>query len=440
MHRRTIALCGQLAGNDLIGDALGTALEHETLHRVRACEVFERPNWNGDVQCARFSPTPDDARLDPFRRGSLKNDLVDEATQQCLFLRLREESLPPQGRKVLTNGLERRLQFLAEWDQWARGLLGVDDGFFSSLERGKGIVPARLKGCGHETIVRVNTQELPLCKGRFILETLQVLMVGMRNLIGGLLLGCDGAAVDIQLDRGKCLKERFHDGRINSITGNMLTDRHPIFLPQKIAQVTGAPFVLHDQFVSTFSAVDHPMEQSSTWSWHSSRFVTIVFSVVVQEHGLNALKHLPRNIGWVHIVDTKFPFLQREANLPGARRGWIFPNRARSPVNKGTSVRRVFENLQDGRTCWFLPDDISETIPSWYAEIVSVEETQNLACRSQAQKRRKDQVQAVLDLLMGILMHTINGIADKPHRKRKREFTSLGFVEESRRHACSNGM
>ena len=110
VHRRTIALHSQLTCNDLIGDALSTAFEHDTLHPVRACQVFERSNRNGDRERTRLSPTPDDACLDLFRRGSLKDNLVNEATQQGLFLRLREEALPPQGREVLTNGLERRLK------------------------------------------------------------------------------------------------------------------------------------------------------------------------------------------------------------------------------------------------------------------------------------------------------------------------------------------
>src|SRR5207237_2569683 len=122
---------------------------------------------------------------------------------------------------------------------------------------------------------------------------------------------------------------------------------------------------------------------------HPSCFVPVVFSVVIQEYGLNALKHLPGNVGWVHIVDTKFPFLQRKANLPGTRRGRIFSNRARSPVDKGASVRRVFEDLQDGCTCWFLRDDVSQTIPSRDPRIMRVEETQDLACRSEAQQAGK---------------------------------------------------
>ena len=93
------------------------------------------------------------------------------------------------------------------------------------------------------------------------------------------------------------------------------------------------------------------------------------------------------NVGWVHIVDTKFPFRQRKANLPGTRRGRILSNRTRSPVDKGASVRRVFEDLQDGWTCGFLPDDVSQTIPSRDAKFMGIKETQDLACRSEARDR-----------------------------------------------------
>ena len=137
---------------------------------------------------------------------------------------------------MLTNSLERRLKLLAQWDQRARGLLGVDDGFFSSLERGKGIVPSRFQGCCDETIVRVNAQELPLGKLSFILETLQVLMMGMRHLIDGLLFGGNSAAVDIQLNGGECLEERFYDGGVDGIPRNMLADGHTIFLTRGALQ------------------------------------------------------------------------------------------------------------------------------------------------------------------------------------------------------------
>src|SRR5260370_27114003 len=146
------------------------------------------------------------------------------------------------------------------------------------------------------------------------------------------------------------------------------------------------------------------------------------------------------NVGWIHIVDTESPLLHGQPDLLGARRDGVLSRAARSPVDKSTSVRRVFEDLQDGRNGGFLPDHVAFAIPSRYAQIMSVEETQDFACRSQAQKRRKDQAQAVLDLLIGILVDAIKGITDKPHRERERELTPLRFVVASRRHAGTTYM
>ena len=94
----------------------------------------------------------------------------------------------------------------------------------------------------------------------------QMLLLGMRDLLGGLLLGRNGTTVDIQLNRREDLEESLHNMRINRIAWNMLANRHAIFLTQEIAEITSATFVLNHQFVSTFSAVNHPMQQGCSWS------------------------------------------------------------------------------------------------------------------------------------------------------------------------------
>jgi len=174
--------------------------------------------------------------LNAFRFGSRQDHFVDEAAQQGLFLLLRKESLSPQGRQRLTNGLERRLKLLTQSDAWTRGLIVVDERVLSPLEFGKCVVPAFLQFCSNETIVRVNAQKWSLGKRHFIAETLQVLVIGMGNLMGGLLLGSDGAAVDIQLDRRQCLEKCLHNGGIDAISWNMLTDRHAVFLARDALQ------------------------------------------------------------------------------------------------------------------------------------------------------------------------------------------------------------
>ena len=204
---------------------------------------------------------------------------------------------------------------------------------------------------------------------------------------GGRLLCCDGTAVDIQFDRERSPGKIPPQWRDRRIPWNMLTDRHTIFLAEEVTKVAGSSFVLHDQLVSTLATVHHPMEQSGAFTWHASRFVVVVFSIVVQKHGLNTLKHLPRHVGWIHIVDTKFPFFHGQPNLLGARRNGISTHAARAPIDKSTSVGRVFEDLQDGRNGGFLPDDVSEAIPSRQGEVMTVEETQHLARRSEARDR-----------------------------------------------------
>ena len=113
---------------------------------------------------------------------------------------------------------------------------------------------------------------------------------------------------------------------------------------------------------------------------------------------------------------------------------------ARPSVDKSSRVGRVLEDLQDGRNGGFLPDEVSEAIPPRQGEVMTVEGTQHLARRSEAQKGGKDQLQAILDLLMGILVDPINGVTDKAHRQGEGKFASLRFVEESRGHACPNGV
>src|SRR6266566_3640365 len=72
--------------------------------------------------------------------------------------------------------------------------------------------------------------------------------------------------------------------------------------------------------------------------------------------------------------------------------------------------------------------------------LLALRKPRTLLADRRRRKRGKDQVEAVLDLLMGILVDAIKGITDQPHRKREHEFTSLGIVSQASRHACSNGM
>src|SRR5947199_1952185 len=127
-----------------------------------------------------------------------------------------------------------------------------------------------------------------------------MLMVSMSHLVAGFLLCSNCTRVDIEFDGRERLEKGLYHVRINTIAGNMLADRHMVFLTEKVAQVAGASLVLDNHLVSTLTTVNKPMQQCRPWPWHSSGFVAVVLSVVVQEHGLDVLKRLPGDVGRVH--------------------------------------------------------------------------------------------------------------------------------------------
>jgi hypothetical protein len=253
----------------------------------------------------------------------MHHDFVDQATQEGFFLLLRKKSLMPECGKMLADSFERRLELLTECKQRRLRSVLLGFGFLGPFEFTKDSVPAFFKLGSNEAIVRINTQELTLGKPRFITETLQVLMVGMSHLIAGFLLCGNCTAVDIEFDGRERLEKSLYHIRINAITGNMLADGHTVFLTEKVAQITCASLILDNHLVSTLTAVNKPMQQRGPWPWHPSGFVAVVLGIVVQEHGLDVLKRLPRDVGGVYVIDTDLPLFHRESDLLGTKRGSV---------------------------------------------------------------------------------------------------------------------
>jgi len=73
-----------------------------------------------------------------------------------------------------------------------------------------------------------------------------MLVMSMGHLLSALLLGRDRTAVDVQLDGRKCLEKRLHNLGIDRVSWNMLANGHTVFLAQKVAEITGSAFVLHN--------------------------------------------------------------------------------------------------------------------------------------------------------------------------------------------------
>jgi hypothetical protein len=108
---------------------------------------------------------------------------------------------------------------------------------------------------------------------------------------------------------------------IDPVGRNVLADRDPILLAQRVAQIEGAMLVLDHHLVPALAAVEQPMQQCRTSTGDAARLVPVILSVVVFEHVPDLQKGVPTHIGGVLIVDTDLPLLYWEGLLN--RLGWI---------------------------------------------------------------------------------------------------------------------
>src|SRR5260221_7736454 len=177
------------------------------------------------------------------------------------------------------------------------------------------------------------------------------------------------------------------------------------------------------------------MQQRGSWSWNPSGVVAIVLGIVVQQHGLNAFKGFPGDVSWVDIINADSPLLDGKPNLLGTKGSRVSGKAASAPVDKGSCVGRILEDLQDDRHGRLFPDDISKAISSRQQEVLSIEKPQHLAGRTQPQKGGKNQVQAILNFLMGIFVDPVKAIAHQSDWKCEAQFPTSRFVEQSSGHA-----
>src|SRR6266446_4216091 len=111
------------------------------------------------------------------------------------------------------------------------------------------------------------------------------------------------------------------------------------------------------------------------------------------------------------------------------RGGRIFAYGAGFAIDESSSIRRIFQDLQNGSHGGFFPDHIAKAISSRQAEVVGIEKLQHEAFGSDPQKRGEDELNAIVDLTVGIFVHLADGITYQSDRKRQRQLTSLSFVE-----------
>src|SRR6266700_3896795 len=146
-----------------------------------------------------------------------------------------------------------------------------------------------------------------------------MVLMSMGDMVICRLLGRDRMCVDIELDRRERLEEGLHHAEIDGVSGDVLANRHVVLLPQVVTQIARPAFVLHDELVSTFAAVDNPVQERRTWARNPTGFVAVVLGVVVPYQRLNLLIALPGYVGRVDIIDADLPLIHGKADLLGTR-------------------------------------------------------------------------------------------------------------------------
>ena len=294
----------------------------------------------------------------------MQDHLVDQAAQEGLSLLLREQIMVPEGRKMLANRFERRLKLLRSKPATGHGLCAVGLSFFSLFECGEGFVPSLLQGCGDQTIVRVNAQKLSLGKLSLIPQTLQVLRVGMSNLVDGFLLwkprrDCRHPA---QWERapGKT-PPRYEDQRYRR---GYVGRRAPDISDGENCRDSGCrPCIARPSCAHT----PHSEPAHAAALSLSAALLAFCYGRIQRSYpgaSLESAQTSPRKCRLDRYHSHGSSILPAEAGSVSRAERMLFAQGACSPVDKGTSVGRILQDLQDGGSCWFLPNHISKTISS----------------------------------------------------------------------------
>jgi len=117
-------------------------------------------------------------------------------------------------------------------------------------------------------------------------------------------------------------------------------------------------------------------------------------------------------------MDANLPLVHRQTNLLCVRGGRIFADGAGFAIDKGTSLGRIFQQLQNGGNGGLFPHHITKAISSWQAQIVRIEKLQDFVGRSDPKKRGENESQAIGNFPIGVFVNLANGIARQADGKR----------------------
>jgi len=177
----------------------------------------------------------------------------------------------------------------------------------------------------------------------------------------------------------------------------------PVLGSQEVTEVLGPALVLDDHLVPALTAGHNPVQERLAGARNPARLVPIIFGVVVLQHGLDPHKRLPFNVRRVAVVDPDTPLVEGQVLGRVVRQRRARVQGARTPVDEGSGIRRVFQGGEDSRDRRPLPDHIAKAVMSGQQQPLGVEVLQHFAGRAALQEGGEDQAHAVLHLAIRIL-------------------------------------
>ena len=160
--RRAVALSSQVLGNLSIRLTLSGHPHNRLFHRAGRRQASQGVHRNRDLRGSRVAPLPDDPRLNRVGGDASDDDLVDQAAEQRLLLRLSELTLSPESLEILPNLLEGTPQLRRDCRRWAFAEEGASVEILRLSEFLQGDFPAPLQLAGNEPILGIGAGELSL--------------------------------------------------------------------------------------------------------------------------------------------------------------------------------------------------------------------------------------------------------------------------------------
>ena len=169
----------------------------------------------------------------------------------------------------------------------------------------------------------------------------------------------------IQLCGADGVKKRIDDDFLNGRAIQRHTDGSCIMAFQAITQVAQVRFVRDTHPMSTPATAHQPLQQCFPFPCGSTRSLNgcLLGMCLLRILGQTCLvpqELFPTNVGRIHPLLKRHPFFHRLAHHSCATASWFAQQRidGTSPIDKGSCVSGVVQDLDDHRFGWLFPEQL----------------------------------------------------------------------------------